>query len=467
MNEMRGGDHLERELRAWLAAEADATSLPTGLRERVGRLELDATPSRAARWWRWPPRPALLGAVSGVLVAAIATGLLVGGLLPIGRPDCSEVTFDRVLAAAEAVPGYRYTMHGTELIGRPNFSGGRDNPTFDYTTATFDVAGAYRAPDAWSLEVVDVEIPEGPAAPSSLIWLINEEWDAYIHVQDADYARAPGASRYSRLPPDRLNLGWFGPSRLTDLLVGGQPIRMSPSDLLERQFTWSVTSTEDGCRLSATDPNLPDEPGMAFVNEFDVDPTTALPRSATHRLATPEIPFASGSGAPRTEYTSTFTFDYSEVPDIRPPTDPERLAVDEGRARDDAMAAETGLVTNSTSLGRGSSELWVVRGTDAVAILLYEEGLLASTRIVSEADDVVVEIVDGEEGRFLILVANDVRVSHVRVELTASDQVLLPGEAGEDRPLAVVDAEGRGDIVTWLAYDESDRELVVNPRPPG
>lgn len=468
MNQLHETERLERELRAWLDAEADATSLPAGIHERIARLEPDATSSGPARWLTWPPRPALLGGLAGILIAAIATGLLVGGLLPIGRPDCSGITFERVLSAAESVPGYRYTMRGTELIGRPNFSGGRDNMTFDYATATYEVTGAYQAPDAWSLEVVDVDIPAGPATVSSLIWLVNEEWDAYIHVQDADYARAPGASRYSRLPPDRLNLAWFGASRLTDLLLSGDPIRMSPSDLLERQFRWSLTSTQDGCRLSATDPSLPDEPGVVFLNEFDVDPQTALPRSATHRFAAPEIPVASGSGSSRSEYTSSFTFDYSEVPAIEPPTDPERPPVDEGRARDDAMNAGTGLVIDSTSLGRGSSELWVVRGTDAVAILLYEEGLLAQTRIVSEVDDVVVEIVEGEQGRFLVLVANDTRVSHARVELTQSDQVTLPADGGGgSRPLAVVDAERLGDIVTWFAYDENDRELLVNPRPPG
>lgn len=466
MTDRHATERLEHEIRTWLAAEADAANPPAGLRERIGGVEPEATASGGAGWWRWPPRPAVLGGVAGVLVAAIATGLLMGGLLPIGRPDCSTVTFERVLAAAEGVPGYRYTMHGSELMGRPRFSAG-GNPTFEYTTATFEVVGEYRAPDDWSLEVVTVHNPSGPVPPSTLVWLIRDEWDAYIHVDGADYARAPGASRYTRVAPGLMNLDWFGASRLTDLLLSGDPIRMSPNELYERQFDWSVTAIEGGCRLTATDPSLPDEPSVVFVNEFDVDPETALPRSATHRSATPEVPFASGSGASRTEYTSRFTFDYAEVPAIEPPTDPNRLPVDEDRARSDAMSAETGLVMASTSLGRGSSELWVVRGTEAVAILLYEEGLLASTRVVPEADDVAVEIVEGEQGRFLVLVANDVRVSHVRVELTASDQVAIPEEGGGSRPLAVIDAEGLGDIVTWWAYDENDRELVVNPRPPG
>lgn len=466
MTERHATERLEHEVRAWLAAEADAASLPAGLRERIAELEPEAAASRGVGWWRWPPRPAVLGGVAGVLVAAIATGLLIGGLLPIGRPDCSNVTFERVLAAAEAVPGYRYTMHGSELMSRPSFSGG-ESPTFAYTTATFDVVGAYRAPGDWSLEVVSVENPSSPLPPHTLAWLIRDDWDAYIRVDGADYARAPGASRYTRMAPGLMNLEWFGASRLTDLLLSGDPIRMSPNELYERQFDWSVTAIEGGCRLTATDPALPDEPGVVFRNEFDVDPETALPLSATHRSESPEVPFASGSGGPRSEYISTFTFDYAEVPAIEPPTDPSRPPVDEERARSDAMSAETGLVMASTSLGRGSSELWVVRGTEAVAILLYEEGLLASTRVVPEADDVAVEIVDGEQGRFLVLVANDVRVNHVRVEMTASDQVQLPDEGGGNRPLAVMDADGLGDIVTWWAYDENDRELVVSPRPPG
>lgn len=102
-----------------------------------------------------------------------------------------------------------------------------------------------------------------------------------------------------------------------------------------------------------------------------------------------------------------------------------------------------------------------------MAILLYENGLLASSAVVPKADDVTVEIIEGEQGRFLVLVANDVRVSHVRVQLTEPDPLQLPEEGSGGRPLAVVDAEGLGDIVTWFAYDENDRELVVSPRPPG
>lgn len=242
---------------------------------------------------------------------------------------------------------------------------------------------------------------------------------------------------------------------------------MSPTgELHEREFEWSVTATDDGCRLTAADPSLPNEPGMVWLNEFDVDPATNLPRRARHRIATPEIPFASGSGASAGDYSSTFTFDYSQVPEIVPPIDPDIPPIDAERAIRDAADAGAGPGGDTASLGRGSSELWLVRGSDGVAILLYEDGLLASSRIVPKSDDVTVEIVDAEQGRFLVLVANELRVSHVRVQLSESDTLQVPEVSSDGRPLAVVDAEGIGDIVTWFAYDENDRELVVNPPPP-
>lgn len=461
MSEMHGFDGLERDLRAWLAAEAAAIEPPPGLAERMSALE-PPTAARTERlaWARLPRRMVLIG-VTLLLVAALVAGLVLAGLLPFG-PDCSRVSIETVRAAADAVPGYRYTANATELTYR------LEPPEFTYSTATIEVAGAYEAPDAWSLEILRLDNPRSPIPPNGALWILSEAWDAFLYAEGAGYARATAASRYTRQSPGGLLLEQMGPNRVADLLLG-RPFRMGLPGQEAYPLSWSVAAREGTCMLAAAIPTVIEELGGTWELVFEVDPETLLPATAAYRLATPEVPLVNGSGAPATDVRWQFVFDYSETPDIEPPTDPEVPPVTEERAMDDAANAGAGVVTDRNGLGRGATELWVVRGSDAVAVLRYEGGLLAATELLDRADDVTVRIMEGEEARFLVVVVNDPRVSHVRVALSASDTLRVPPEDAptDDRPLFIVDAEGLGDVVTWWAYDEDDRELVVSPRPPG
>jgi hypothetical protein len=465
MSELHSAERLERDLRAWLASEAGLVEVPAGFAERMAAVEPVARAPRRGLAWSWPPRGATLVGVAALLVVALVAGLLLAGL-PFG-PDCSRVRVEAVRGAADEVPGYRYTASATELMNRIGF-GGDQTPEYTYSTATIEAAGAYEAPDAWSLDILRLDNPDSPVPPHGALWILSEEWEAFLYADGAGYARAAGAARYTRLQPGDLFVEQMGPNRVADLLLG-RPFRLGLPGQEANPLTWTVATANGFCRLAAANPTVTEEQGGEWELAFDIDPDTLLPSTATYRLATPEIaPTADSGGAPATDVRWQFTFDYAESTTIEPPTDPEVPPVDEARAMDDAAEAGIGAVGERTGLGRGSTELWLVRGTDGVAILRYEAGILVATEVVDVVDDVAVEVVEGEEGRFLVVVANDARVSHVRVELTESDSLLVP-EVPESlgRPLVIVDAEGLGDIVTWFAYDESDRELVVNPPPPG
>ena len=463
---MHGTDRLERDLRAWLTAEAAAIELPAGLAGRVSALEPPSAARKARIGWARLPRRVVLLGVALLLVAALVAGLVLAGLLPFG-PDCSRVSIERVRAAADAVPGYRYTANATELMSR--FSLGDDRiPDYTYSTAIIEATGSYQAPDAWSLEIVRLDNPNSPIPPHGALWILSEGWDAFLYAEGAAYARATGATRFTRQAPRDLFIEDMGPNRVADLLLG-RPFRMGLSGQEANPLTWSVAVREGTCVLAAANPTVTEEWGGQWELVFGVDQATLLPGTATYRLATPEFaPTTESGGSPASDVRWQFTFDYSAVPAIQLPTDPDVPPVSEERAMEEAANAGAGAVSDRNGLGRGGTELWLVRGTDAVAVLRYEGGLLAATELLDRADDVIVQVVEGEEARFLIVVVNDPRVRHVRVELTESDTLRVPPEEAttDDRPLYIVDAEGLGDVVTWWAYDENDRELSVNPRPP-
>jgi hypothetical protein len=165
-----------------------------------------------------------------------------------------------------------------------------------------------------------------------------------------------------------------------------------------------------------------------------------------------------------TDTRMQFSFDYSSVPEITPPTDPDILPVSEEQARDDASSAGGGLVMDMLHSALGATEVFVARGTEATVLLVYEEGVRETERIIDQADDVVVEAVEGSGGRFLVVAMHDFRVSRVEVDYGAArtDEFFA-----EPSRLALVPfPAGKGEVVTWRAYDEGGNELVLNPRPP-
>ena len=459
MNEER----IENQLRAWLADEAGRIEVPAELRERVGAARTVPAARRWAPGWSVSlPRPLLAG-VAGLLVVVGGASLVLSGVLPIGRADCSGVSVDSVRAAAEGVPGYTYRMRGTELLS--TLRSVKGELTFEYVTGTVEFAGAYRAPDAWSLEVISVEQGESPIPPSIGGFLISEEWDAYIVVQEDVWSRPRGAEAFARMPASGdISMTMLGANRLTDLLAG-EAFRWTIRDEHPpAPLRWTVEAEEKACRLISTNDFYAEHPEVGWQLDLLVDPATHLPAEAEKHLTIPEIPFSGDTGASATDVRMEFTFDYSAVPEITPPTNPQILPVSEQQARDDADGAGSGLVVDIQHSALGATDVFVARGVEATAVLVYEEGVLESERIVEKADDVVVEAVEGMGGRFLVVVVNDFRVSRVEVDysIARTDEF----ESGSARIALEPFPERKGEILTWRAYDTDGNELVLNPRPP-
>ena len=222
------------------------------------------------------------------------------------------------------------------------------------------------------------------------------------------------------------DLRWLSPNRLTDLLAG-EPFRVSIDGNLASQdepLTWTVVSEEDGCRLVSANERFSASSGGSWMLELLVDPATRLPATATYRLATPETPInEDGSFSSAQDIRYEFTFDYSEVPNLAPPPDPHVLPVTEDQVRNIAPA-EIGSVTDVVRQATGGTQVFVVRGLDGLAVMRFEEGQLADSRTVDEAEDVWVESLNGVGGRFLAVIVNDIRIR--TVELTAATLTSVP-----------------------------------------
>lgn len=317
-------ERIEARLRGWLATEADSIAMPDTLREAAAV----ARARRAPRGWSagWPlsvPRQLLAG-VGGLLVVVTGASLVLSGLLPIGRADCSRVSVDAVRAAAEAVDGYRYTLVGSELQARPVPAQG--DGEIAYVTSTFELAGSYRAPDAWSIEVIGYDDPDGGVPPSVGFALIMEQFDAYVFVDGRGWARPIGRDRFIRTEDGDPPLEGVGRNRILDLLAG-EPFRFDPTGnpSYERSLSWSVVPEASGCRLASTLAGGPQLPGTTWELDLLVDPETMLPTTAHYRIASPEGP-SEDDGLPPSAVDIRYdlTFQYGDAPEITPPGDAAR-----------------------------------------------------------------------------------------------------------------------------------------------
>jgi hypothetical protein len=460
-------DRIENQLRAWLAAEAGSITMPAGLREAAAAVRTRPAPRWSPGWSLSLPRPVLAGVATLVVVAAGAS-LVLSGMLPVGRADCSRVSVEAVRAAAEAVPGYRYRMTGSELQARPIPAREDEGTRLEYGTATFAFQGAYRAPADWSIEITERKDSRSPIPPTVGYFLMTSEWDAYLMVGDRGWVRPTGADPFTPVPPDGPDLRWLSPNRLTDLLAG-EPFRVSiqgDPTAHEVPLTWSIASERDGCRMVSTNERFSASTGASWTLELLVDPSTQLPTTATYRLATPEFldDDDDGSFASAQDIRYQFTFDYSTIPDIRPPTNPQILPVTEQQARDDAADAGAGLVTDIVSSALGATEVFLAHGVDGTVLLVYEEGVRETERLFDQRDDLVVDEVVGAGGRFLVVVVHDFRVARVEIDYSIARTDSFEAQPGRLvlRPFP----ESKGEVVTWRAYDEDGNELVLNPRPP-
>ena len=189
-------ERIEDELRAWLAGEASRIAMSDDLRERA--MGARARPIRA--WGlAWPlslSRP-LFAAVAGLLALAVGGSLLLSGVVPVDQADCSRVSVESVRAAAEAVPGYTYRMTGSELQARPIPGGAGEDRQLEYGTTTYTFHAAYRAPADWSIQIVDRQDADMPVPPTVGFFLLADEWDAYLLVDERGWVRPTGGERFT------------------------------------------------------------------------------------------------------------------------------------------------------------------------------------------------------------------------------------------------------------------------------
>ncbi len=312
-------DRIESQLRAWMAAEAETVTMPEGLRDAAAGARTRPAPRWRPGWSLSLPRPVLAGVATLAVVAAGAS-LVLSGVLPIGRADCSRVSVESVRAAAEAIEGYRYTMVASELQSRPVLG----ESEIGYATATFELAGAYRAPDAWSVNVLRYDDPDGPPPPSVGFALVMNQFDAFVFVDGVGWARRIGSDRFVRRPAAPALEG-VGRSRILDLLAG-EPFRFDPTGApsYERALDWTVLSTGSGCTLASIPVEDRQLPGTTWKLELEVDRESMLPVTAHYRLASPEGPAEDDGLAPSAiDIQYDFTFDYTSVPVITPPNLPD------------------------------------------------------------------------------------------------------------------------------------------------
>lgn len=460
-------DRLEQELRAWLAAEARHVAVPTGLRQRATELRDTAAPH--GRFAGWALRPVVLAGATVALAVLVGLTVALSGVLPLGRPDCSEVTIERVRAAVADVPGYRWQMTGTELVSHLTGLDENRQAVFAYSTAQLEFAGAYDAPDAWRIDVLRGYDPDLVLPPSTGL-LVSDQWDGYLVADGSAWLRPVGAADYQ---PAGEN-GDLQLHRWANQLLGllhGEPflIAFNPDTPWGSDLTWAVESVAGGCLMTGTG-HLEDAPeGYERVVAFLVDPETMLPSTGSYRFALSAIPArTAGEGnASQEDVRLAFTYDYDESPRITSPVDTGFQPVEPVQAIAAAQELGVGEAPTMAQYQLGTAQAFLVHGPRLSAALVYVNGLLQQQALVQSDLDVWITLLGSGEpdaATFLAAVINDPRVASVEVSFSDGPPQTLPGFSAH--PLTLTNGEGLGGIVTWTAYDDAGNELSVEPPPP-
>jgi hypothetical protein len=476
MNDKLTDERLEGLLREFLAADAAASEPPASLRRRVAEAREMAVTAPARRrpfTLAWRPPRAL--AAAGVAVAVVLVGVLsatLSGLLPLGRADCSGVTIEAVTDAVTDVPGYTWRMTGTELVHRlVDVHGETSDEIFDYRTVDLELAGVYDAPDAWQVEVIggDEQSGQFPIPPHTGLWFGNDV-DSYLVADGQAWVRIRGGEHYQPTDPeDNVQIAREA-NQLLGLVEQGEPFWITFGSPRLPTITWTVESTTEGCRVIADDPRYADLPGVTWRVEVLVDPETLLPVRGLYEYATAAaqqpLPVPSGALLSDERVHLDFTYDYEATFTIDSPVPVGFESVMEAQARADATAAGLSSPFTTVTFQLAEAQVYAIHTPSGTAVLLYQNGTLASSEVVPANVDVFVDLVltdDADPKAFLIAVVNDPRVATVEVTFSNGETRQVGGYAV--RP-SVSSGENLGEIVTWVPLDDEGNEVEVDPPRP-
>jgi hypothetical protein len=476
MNDQLTNERLEALLREFLATDAASSEPSAELRRRVidARENAATVPARRRPFtlaWR-PPRAL---AAAGVAVAVVAVGVLsatLSGLLPLGRPDCSGVTIESVREAVVAVPGYTWRMTGTELIHRLIPGGDR---TFDvaYATVPLEFTGAYDAPDAWRIDILQGYDPNSDfPLPPSTGGLVRSDVDGYLVVGGQPWVRGRGDTHYQ--PTDREDNVQIArvANELLEMVERGEPFGIayeSKPTGLDPSMRWTVDSTNQGCTMTGSSSLRDAHPELTYRVELVVNPDTLLPQTALYVFSsTPsgDEPLPTGTIITNEDMHLDFTYDYDASFTIDSPLPAGFESVTEAQARADATAAGLSSPFTSATFQLAEAQVYAIHTPSGTAVLLYQNGTLASSDVVPTNVDVYVDLVltdDGDPKTFLVAVVNDPRVVSVEATFGNGETRQLGGYSV--RP-SVSSGENLGDIVTWVPLDDEGNEVEVDPPRP-
>jgi hypothetical protein len=141
-------------------------------------------------------------------------------------------------------------------------------------------------------------------------------------------------------------------------------------------------------------------------------------------------------------------------------------SVTEAQARADATAAGLSSPFTSATFQLAEAQVYAIHTPSGTAVLLYQNGTLASSDVVPTNVDVYIDLVQtdgGDRKTFLVAVVNDPRV--VTVETTFGNDETRPLGGYSVRP-SVSSGENLGEIATWVPLDDEGNEVEVDPPRP-
>ena len=442
---------LEAELRGWLAREADRP-LPEGLMSAV------AAPRSLVR--QHGLRLTLpLAFATILLVVLLAAALTLGlmGVLPFVRGDCSRVTIDRVTSALADAPGYTYqaelTYDAQELA-----SSTRTPPAepFDIVEHRALLAGAYRAPDSWQLEILEGNDIRGLDVDG--VPLLGMGYRSFIATGDRIWVQDLLLPRWGA---PREHLVPFIESVHPNVLltaVRGRPL--GPLDASSGPFSWESTVGAGSCVLRGTDDDLATRSDGAAWHTIEIflDPEVAIPERITTDL---------GNDSEGEDHLKV-RFEYSIEPGT--PTIEEPATAEGEVTAEEAEAAATliGLTAPRVMANHVEGQLqgFVLLGEEGfLAMVVDSGGVSAYNGPGFGFDGVNVLVMDGAaEGSsdrpFIFVLVDEPRVARISIDVTgpatADFEVIVPGTGPF---VAVSTLDPNTALNRWTAHDQAGREI--------
>ena len=436
-------ERIEREVRAWLAAEA-AGPVPERLRSRVAvaRPPVAVGPFGFRRGW------ALVVAVVLLAVLLVGAGLFALGLLPPSPLACPDVTIDRVRAAIAASAGYSYRAEGTMLVNDIALPV-RTPPAdpLDHSERRIAFEGAYAAPSDWRITLLEGWDPQS-LAPPELQLFIN---GASTLGVEGDLWATRGASPVYLRPDTRFEaiLREIQPNILLALAHGADAeIGFSGGD-----FEWQAAHGEgEFCRLRGVNARVAalDTEAEQTVT-VDAHPDTGFPaRVMTDITSGLDVPDPVERHLVWTVQTGRPTIATPADPGPRPLTPEEAAGLGQAFGIPEAQ-----LVAEAHD---GNGQVMLIGDSQREAELVYVGGAELQASVGEPSESVTAYVADdGAGAAYLVITVTDPRVATVDVDLAfVPDRQVTVASV----PAAFVyEVDPRVVVNRYTAFDADGNEL--------